>query len=143
MNHFSTIYIRIQILLLFVFSSLFGQNSWVIEAENIDPKHYTGISVSNGMIGVVSSPEPMKVSQTILAGVYDQYGRGRTSNFLSGFNLLDLNLTIDGTPVNLDNISNYKQKLDMKKASFAGVLIIRILQQYNIAILPSVTFLTM
>ncbi|MCT3816614.1 glycosyl hydrolase family 65 [Elizabethkingia anophelis] len=121
MNHFSTIYIRIQILLLFCFfSSLFGQNSWVIEAENIDPKHYTGISVSNGMIGVVSSPEPMKVSQTILAGVYDQYGRGRTSNFLSGFNLLDLNLTIDGTPVNLDNISNYKQKLDMKKASFAG-----------------------
>lgn len=72
------------------------------------------------MIGVVSSPEPMKVSQTITAGVYDRYGRGRTSNFLSGFNLLDLNLTIDGTPVNMDNISNYKQKLDMKKASFAG-----------------------
>ena len=116
------------------FSSLFGQNSWVIEAENIDLKRYTGISVSNGMIGVVSSPEPMKVSQTILAGVYDQYGRGRTSNFLSGFNLLDLNLTIDGVPVNLDNISNYKQKLDMKKHLLQGFLIIRILQQWHIII---------
>ncbi|WP_428978430.1 glycosyl hydrolase family 95 catalytic domain-containing protein [Elizabethkingia ursingii] len=121
MHNFYTIYIRIQILLLFCFYCfLYGQDSWVIEANNIDPKHYTGISVSNGMIGVVSSPEPLKVSQVILAGVYDQYGRGRTSNFLSGFNLLDLNLTIDGALINQNNISNYRQKLDMKKASFTG-----------------------
>src|SRR5208282_6832032 len=61
---------------------------WVIVADRIDPANYYGVTVANGMIGVVSSPEPFKVKDVVLAGVYDLYGRGRVSNFIRSFNLL-------------------------------------------------------
>ena len=106
--------------LLTCFLSAKAQDAWVIEADDINPANYYGISVSNGMIGVVSDPTPLKVKEVILAGVYDRYGRGRTSNFLPSFNLLDLRLTIGWIKVNTDNISNYQQQLDMKTGKFTG-----------------------
>jgi len=53
-------------LLLFVFTSFSiqcvrAQDPWLIKASAIDPSNYYGITVANGMIGVVSSPEPFKV----------------------------------------------------------------------------------
>ncbi len=56
---------------------------WIIKASQINPAEYYGITVANGMIGIVSSPEPFKVKDVVLAGAYDQYGRGRVSNFLT------------------------------------------------------------
>ena len=47
------------------------------------------------MIGIVSSPEPFKVKDVVLAGAYDLYGRGRVSNFLRSFNLLNMYMDID------------------------------------------------
>ena len=41
---------------------------WKIKAEKIDPSNYYGITVANGMIGIVSSPEPFKVKDVVLAG---------------------------------------------------------------------------
>ncbi len=70
------------------------------------------------MIGIVSSPEPFKVKDVVLAGAYDLYGRGRVSNFLRSFNLLNMNLDVDGQRVDGKTISNMKQELDMKTASF-------------------------
>ena len=52
------------------------------------------------MIGIVSSPEPFKVKDVVLAGAYDLYGRGRVSNFLRSFNLLNADVqtfTSNGT----------------------------------------------
>ena len=69
---------------------------WIIKADKIDPSNYYGITVANGMIGIVSSPEPFKVKDVVLAGAYDQYGRGRVANFLRSFNLLNMYLDIDG-----------------------------------------------
>ena len=97
-----------------------AQDSWIIGTNKIDPMDYYGISVSNGTIGIVSSAEPLKVKEVILAGVYDQFGRGRTSNFLPSFNLLDMKISIGWEDINIDNISNYKQELDMKKGIFRG-----------------------
>ena len=37
---------------------LFSQDPWKIEANKIDPSNYYGVTVANGMIGIVSSPEP-------------------------------------------------------------------------------------
>ncbi|MDQ3551062.1 MAG: glycoside hydrolase family 65 protein, partial [Bacteroidota bacterium] len=84
--------------LLLVPNLLFAQTAdpWIIRAQNIDPSNYYGITVANGMIGIVSSPEPFKIKDVVLAGAYDQYGRGRVSNFLRSFNLLNMNLEIDG-----------------------------------------------
>ena len=75
--------------IVFLFSILFSLtisaqtiDIWKISAKNIDPSNYYGVTVANGMIGVVSSPEPFKVKEVVLAGAYDLYGRGRVSNFL-------------------------------------------------------------
>jgi trehalose/maltose hydrolase-like predicted phosphorylase len=76
------------------------------------------VTVANGMIGIVSSPEPFKVKDVVLAGAYDLYGRGRVSNFLRSFNLLNMTMDIDGRRVDARSVSNMVQELDMKQASF-------------------------
>ncbi len=91
---------------------------WIIRADTIDPSHYYGVTVANGMIGIVSSPEPFEVKEVVLAGAYDLYGRGRVSNFLRSFNLLNMYLEIDGRRTSRQNIRNMKQELDMRKAQF-------------------------
>ena len=91
---------------------------WIIKADKIDPFNYYGVTVANGMIGIVSSPEPFKVKDVVLAGAYDNYGRGRVSNFLRSFNLLNMYLDVDGKRLNAASATNMKQELDMKNASF-------------------------
>ena len=71
-------------------------DGWIIQPDSINPASYYGITVANGMVGIVSSPEPFKIKDVVLAGAYDQYGRGRVSNFLRSFNLLNMYLDIDG-----------------------------------------------
>ncbi|HUH33017.1 MAG TPA: hypothetical protein VLZ28_03635 [Daejeonella sp.] len=108
---------------LLQFQQSFSQvspDSWKISVDKIDPSNYYGVTVANGMIGVVSSPEPFKVKNVVLAGAYDQYGRGRVSNFLNSFNLLNMNLDIDGKRLDSKSATNLKQELDMRKASFTG-----------------------
>src|ERR1700760_1104661 len=103
---------------LLLSTSTYAQDPWVIKAGKIDPANYYGITVANGMIGIVSSPEPFKVKNVVLAGAYDLYGRGRVSNFLNSFNLLNMYLEINGRRVTANNISNFKQELDMQHAAF-------------------------
>jgi len=93
-------------------------DAWKITADKIDPSNYYGVTVANGMIGIVSSPEPFKVKDVVLAGAYDLYGRGRVSNFLKSFNLLNMYLEIDGRRIDAKSVSNMKQELDMQNASF-------------------------
>jgi trehalose/maltose hydrolase-like predicted phosphorylase len=92
-------------------------SDWVIEANTIDPNNYFGVTVANGMVGIVSSPEPMKVKDVVLNGVFDYYQRGRVSNILKTFNHVNMNLDVDGQRITQREISGYKQALDMKKAS--------------------------
>jgi len=95
-----------------------SQDAWKIKADKIDPFNYYGITVANGMVGIISSPEPFKVKDVVLAGAYDLYGRGRVSNFLKSFNLLNMYLEVDGKRIDAKSASNMQQELDMKKASF-------------------------
>ena len=106
------------IVLLLPTTLLLCQDPWKIEVNKIDPANYYGVTVANGMIGIVSSPEPFKVKDVVLAGAYDLYGRGRVSNFLRSFNLLNMTLDVDGNRINGKNVSNMKQTLDMHAASF-------------------------
>ncbi len=105
----------------FFISSLLSAQAidpWKIAASKIDPSNYYGVTVANGMIGIVSAPEPFKIKDVVLAGAYDQYGRGRVSNFLKSFNLLNMTLDIDGRRMEGKTVQNLKQELDMKQASF-------------------------
>lgn len=95
-----------------------AQDKWIIKADKIDPANYYGITVANGMIGIVSSPEPFKVKNVVLAGAYDLYGRGRVSNFLNSFNLLNMYLEVNGKRIDAGNIKNFSQQLDMEHAAF-------------------------
>lgn len=113
------------IILLLHSPSIFGQvpatgaiDPWKISASNFDSKNYYGVTVANGMIGLVSSPELFKVKDVVLAGAYDQYGRGRVSNFLRSFNLLNMYLDIDGRRLGTNDAQNISQQLDMRHASF-------------------------
>ena len=98
---------------LLIFQKIHSQDSWVISTESVNPADYYGITSANGMIGIVSSPEPLKVKQIVLAGLYDQYGRGRVSNFIPAFNLLNLRLILNARTVTAQKVSNFKQELNM------------------------------
>ena len=104
---------------LSVFTSIcFAQDVWKITATNIDSKAYYGVTVANGMIGIISSPEVFKVKDVVLAGAYDLYGRGRVSNFLKSFNLLNMYMEVDGRRLSNSDVNSLQQSLDMKTANF-------------------------
>ena len=131
---------RLLLILLLLSNPTLSQDPWKITADKIDPSNYYGVTVANGMIGIVSSPEPFKIKDVVLAGAYDLYGRGRVSNFLRSFNLLNMYLDIDGRRLDAKATSNMKQELDMRKASFTRSLIMEIKQLFRILIIHCVIF---
>ncbi len=94
----------------------YTQSIWHIEAKNIDPSNYYGITLANGMVGLVASTKPMQVQDVVLNGAYDYYQRGRVSNILKTFNHVNMDMIIGGIFVNEKNTTNYQQVLDMKEA---------------------------
>lgn len=103
---------------LFSLPALAQSDTWTIHADTIDPAHYAGVTVANGMIGLVSSAEPFKVKDVVLNGAFDLYGRGRVSNILKTFNFVNMYLDIDGRRIeNLGGLSHVRQTLDMRHAT--------------------------
>jgi trehalose/maltose hydrolase-like predicted phosphorylase len=96
----------------------YSQDTWTIKASSVNPSNYYGETVANGMIGIVSSPEPFKVKDVVLNGAFDLYGRGRVSNILKTFNFVNMYLEVDGARIeNFMQVQNVQQVLDMKHAS--------------------------
>jgi protein-glucosylgalactosylhydroxylysine glucosidase len=104
---------------LHLFAQDLAKSDWHIQAKNIDPNKYFGVTVANGMIGLISSPNPMRVSEVVLNGAFDTYGRGRVSNIMKVFSFANMNLDVDGRRLGRSDISNYTQTLDMKNAALA------------------------
>ena len=101
-----------------VIINCFSQDTWTIKASAINPSNYFGETVANGMIGIVSSPEPFKVKDVVLNGAFDLYGRGRVSNILKTFNFVNMYLEVDGTRIeSFSQVKNMQQVLDMKHAN--------------------------
>ncbi|WP_420581118.1 glycosyl hydrolase family 95 catalytic domain-containing protein [Reichenbachiella sp.] len=92
------------------------KSGWYIPASEIDPNNYYGVTLANGMVGLVSSPNPMQIKDVVLNGVYDNYQRGRVSNILKTFSHMNVSMSINGQGVSIGSASNYKQVLDMKRA---------------------------
>lgn len=67
-------------------------DQWGIQAidPQISPFPYYGITNSNGLIGAISDKMPFRISQTVLAGAYDKYGRGRVDNIVQTMNVMNL-----------------------------------------------------
>ncbi|HVZ97161.1 MAG TPA: hypothetical protein VG847_09825 [Chitinophagaceae bacterium] len=102
--------------LSYLFSDSQKIDIWKITADTIDPNNYYGETVANGMIGIVSSAEPLKCKDVVLNGAYDEYGRGRVSNFLKSFDLVNMNLDINGHRIGASDVTNMHQVLDMRHA---------------------------
>ena len=104
-------------MVLFIASSLiFGQNDgWHISTtENSD---YTGIAVANGRIGMLSSSKPLQIQHVVLNNVYDVDPDLKVSQILHGMNFGNLDILIDGEKITADNISDWRQTMDMKNAA--------------------------
>ena len=110
----------ITLLLLFCTAFLSAQNlknsPWHVVADDIDPNNYYGVTVANGMVGMISSPDPLKVKDVVLNGVYDYYQRGRVSNILKTFSHMNMHLEVDKRRIDRKQISDYAQTLDMQNA---------------------------
>src|ERR1700759_1626427 len=90
---------------------------WTIHADTIDPSNYYGVTVANGMIGLVSSTEPFRAKDVVLNGAFDLYGRGRVSNILKTFNFVNLYLDIDDRRIeSFKQVARLHQTLDMRHA---------------------------
>lgn len=94
------------------------EDGWTIRAQQINPADYYGITVANGMVGIVSSPDPLMVKDVVLNGVYDNYQRGRVSNILKVFNHVNMALEVDGRRISRRDITKFEQTLHMKTAEF-------------------------
>jgi trehalose/maltose hydrolase-like predicted phosphorylase len=93
-------------------------DTWTIDAGAIDPTKYFGVTVANGMVGLVSSSDPFRAKDVVLNGAFDLYGRGRVSNILKTFNFVNLYLDIDGRRIdNFKQVTHLRQALDMKHAA--------------------------
>ncbi len=90
-------------------------DEWHISTtENSD---YTGIAIANGRIGMLSSKKPLEIQHVVLNNVYDVDPNLKVSQILHGMNFGNLDMYIDGEKITEDNISNWKQTMDMKEAA--------------------------
>lgn len=96
-----------------------AQDPWIVRADRIDPARYYGVTLANGMIGLVSSPEPLRTGDVVLNGVFDTYGRGRVDNIVRGFRFMNLALQVDGQTVGAQQIGSFTQQLDMRQATLS------------------------
>ncbi len=101
-------------------STLYSQNStdegWSISTTTSE--NYTGVVVANGRIGILPSFKPFQVESIILNNVYDKESPLGVSKILKGMNFGNLDIYIDDELITEDNISNWKQTLNMKEGSF-------------------------
>ena len=104
------------LLLLLSVTAIAQNDGWNISTTN--NKNYTGIVVANGRIGLLPSEKPFQVEQIILNNVFDKESPLGVSKILLGMNFGNLEVEIDGEKITEANISNWKQTLNMKEASF-------------------------
>lgn len=93
-------------------------DEWMLVAKDIDPAFYYGITTANGVIGIVSSPQPFNAGEVVLNGAFDTYGRGRVSNIMRTFSFTDLQMELDGKFIGKGHITDYRQLMDLRDGTF-------------------------
>lgn len=97
--------------------SIFAQNNeWNITIKEKEP--YTGIAMSNGRIGMLTSPKPFKIKHTVLNNVYDVDSINKVSQVVHGMDFGNLDVYVDGELITEENIRNWSQTINMKEAAF-------------------------
>ncbi len=97
--------------------TFYGQgDEWNISTVN--KSDYTGIAVSNGRIGILTSDKPLEVQHVVLNNVYNMDPVAKVSRVLHGMNFCNLEIYVDDEKITENNISNWTQTLNLKEASF-------------------------
>ncbi len=91
-------------------------DGWIISSGKTDS--YTGIVSANGRIGILPEDVPFKTRSVILNNVYDKESPLGVSKILLGMNFANLEMRVDGELISAENISNFRQEMDLKKAAF-------------------------
>jgi trehalose/maltose hydrolase-like predicted phosphorylase len=90
-------------------------DAWTIPSGEIDPANYHGVTMANGMIGLMSAPAPFRTQQVLINGTFETLRPGYSSAIVNGFNFLNIAFLIDGERIErLDQVANFRQSLDMK-----------------------------
>lgn len=90
-------------------------DGWHISTQS--KESYTGISVANGRIGLLSSAQPFQMQHTVLNNVYDVDPYHKVSQIVHGMNFSNIDVYIDGEKLTLENTSNWNQTLNLKEAA--------------------------
>ena len=93
-----------------------NNEGWTLSTGKTDK--YTGIVAANGRIGILPLDKPFEVESIILNNVYDKASTLGVSRILLGMNFGNLEMKIDGEQITAENVSNWKQTLNMKTAGF-------------------------
>jgi len=107
------------ILLLFIASNLMTyaqERDWVLTTGKVQA--YTGIVAANGRIGILPEDKPFQTKSIILNNVYEKESELGVSRIISGMNFANLDVFIDGEKITEQNVSDWKQSLNMKTAAF-------------------------
>ncbi|MRI63580.1 glycoside hydrolase family 65 protein [Ornithobacterium rhinotracheale] len=85
-----------------------------IQADSYE--NYYGVALANGFLGMQSSEKLFKVEHIVLNNVFDEDPNLHVSQIVKGMNFIDLDLWIDGELISLENISDWRQTLELKQA---------------------------
>lgn len=108
-----------KIFLLFVALNLLAyaqEKDWVLTTGKVEA--YTGIVAANGRIGILPEDKPFQTKSIILNNVYEKESELGVSRIISGMNFANLDFFIDGEKITEQNVSDWKQSLNMKTAEF-------------------------
>lgn len=103
-------------MMTFALSIMAQEEGWNISSGKVDK--YTGIVAANGRIGILPEDKPFQTKSIILNNVYDKESPLGVSRILLGMNFAKLALEIDGELIDENNVSDWKQTLNMKTAGF-------------------------
>lgn len=106
----------IAMLILFLPLTIGAQEGWTIATGKVEK--YTGIVAANGRIGILPEDKPFQTRSIILNNVYDKESPLGVSKILLGMNFVNLEMEIDGEMISEDNVSDFKQELNLKTAAF-------------------------
>ena len=104
-------------LVLFLAVNSFAQNQkslWTIEAKNSD--NYVGAPIASGKIGILPWKEPFSVRHVMLNHVFD-IGDAGVNQALQGINPFHMEMFLNNQKVEMGSITQWKQALDLKKAT--------------------------
>lgn len=91
------------------------EDSWILEAT--DQKDYVGSPVANGEIGILPWCQPFSIKHVIVNHVFEFSENRDVYRVIKAINPFELKLKINNTLIDNNNISNWKQTIDMKRAT--------------------------